>query len=1127
MSASPQIFQTANPNRWQRVKWASRFLIFIIIIALVVVCLALVHPLQPSIPELKNQTAKKTLQTDAVAENTKLGKQYAGFRKFFQKENSRFVHNKTKYEVAANRFSADSTGIRAAFYVSWDAQSLISLRNNISKINMVVPEWLFIDPNTDTMYTSIEPAALALIKQSGIKVVPILSNNYQSKFIGASVHRILHDENKQQRLINDVVKFLQKNQLDGVNIDFEELQETSDEYMIAFQKKLYQQCHAKGFLVTQDVIPFNEDYNYQALSQYNDYIFLMAYDEHNEDSKPGAISSQKFIEAAAMQMAKKMPVSKIILAMAAYGYDWQQGKETQDITYQQALTTARESEGQVVFDSATYNLGYSYYDDDDQVHQVFFTDAATNFNTMRFAAEYQLAGTAIWRLGSEDSRIWNFYNRDMRKEAISQFNFAGLEYIQGSNDVDYIGEGEILDVQSSPHSGRINCKIDSSAFIITKETYDTLPSTFVIKKLGLPTGKQMVLTFDDGPDATYTPQILNILSKYHVPAAFFLIGEQAEENIPLVKRIYREGHEIGNHSFTHPNLAKVSHERASLEMDATRLLIECITGHSTILFRAPYNADSEPESMEELTPVAQSRTKDYLTVGESIDPEDWEPGVNADTVFNRVVRYQSNGNIILLHDAGGNRKATVEALPRIITYFKSKGYTFTTVASLLGKKRDQLMPPVPEGSGYKMIETVSWITQSAYYIGNLLFWLFALFLTLGTIRITAMAVLAIRQQRKEKRLFLNASIAQQYPAVGIIVPAYNEEVNAVASLTNLLKCTYPNFHITFVDDGSKDETYSRVAVAFANNPNITVHTKPNGGKASALNFGIGKTEAAYLVCIDADTRLKPDAVALMMQHFLAQTQTKLGAVAGNVKVGNTINFITNWQSIEYTTSQNFDRKAFAAINAITVVPGAIGLFLRKALEDAGGFTTDTLAEDCDLTIRILRLGYTIENENNAIALTEAPESVKQFMKQRSRWSFGVMQTFWKHRDALFNNRNKTIGFIALPNILLFQFIIPFFLPIADFMMFLGIATGNGKKIGGYYLLFLVVDILIALVAFWIEKENIKKLLWLVPQRFVYRWLMFIVLFGALRKAIKGELQQWGILKRSGNVKDPELLVGAK
>ena len=211
--------------------------------------------------------------------------------------------------------------------------------------------------------------------------------------------------------------------------------------------------------------------------------------------------------------------------------------------------------------------------------------------------------------------------------------------------------------------------------------------------------------------------------------------------------------------------------------------------------------------------------------------------------------------------------------------------------------------------------------------------------------------------------------------------------------------------------------------------------------------------------------------------------------------------------------------AYASINAITVVPGAIGAFKKEAIDNAGGFTTDTLAEDCDLTIRILRSGYIIENENRAVAVTEAPEKIKQFIKQRSRWSFGVMQTFWKHRDTLFNKNYKGLGLWAMPNMLIFQFIIPTFSPLADLFMLFGLFSGNAAKIGIYYGIFMLVDISISVMAFLFEKEKLSKLLLIIPQRFVYRWIMYVVLFKSYLKAIKGELQSWGVLKRTGNVKE--------
>jgi peptidoglycan-N-acetylglucosamine deacetylase len=313
--------------------------------------------------------------------------------------------------------------------------------------------------------------------------------------------------------------------------------------------------------------------------------------------------------------------------------------------------------------------------------------------------------------------------------------------------------------------------------------------------------------------------------------------------------------------------------------------------------------------------------------------------------------------------------------------------------------------------------------------------------------------------------------------------------------------------------------------AFGQHHKVKVLTKPNGGKASALNYGISQTTNEYVICIDADTQLKTDAVSQLMKKFAVplKNNVPVGAVAGNVKVGNENTILTKWQSIEYTTAQNFDRRAFGLINCITVVPGAIGAFKKEAIEKAGGFTTDTLAEDCDLTIRILRKGYHVVNCTEAIAVTEAPETLKQFMKQRFRWSYGIMQSFWKNRDAFFNPKYKSLGMVALPNVLVFQVVLPMLAPLADIMLIISLLWNRSNpaslhKIELYYLLFFAVDILVSAIAFFFEKEKAGKLVWLIPQRFVYRQIMYIILFRAIRKAIKGESQGWGILKRTGNIK---------
>jgi cellulose synthase/poly-beta-1,6-N-acetylglucosamine synthase-like glycosyltransferase/peptidoglycan/xylan/chitin deacetylase (PgdA/CDA1 family) len=881
----------------------------------------------------------------------------------------------------------------------------------------------------------------------------------------------------------------------------------------------------------------------------------MAYDQFNNAGIPGPISAQKWIEEALDWTARRIEPDKIILGIAGYGYDWttdEEGKtKAVTIDYSTAINRAKIKNIKIDFDNDSYNLHYSYIDqektDDGNTesirHDIWFTDAATTFNILRFSDEYATAGTSLWRMGSEDARMWNFYARNLSSESLTNkpFDFSPLSAIPIIPDnVGYDGEGEVLNIVASPQVGKIDIEIDTAEMLIAEQDYAQLPSGYIIQKFAEDTtppgsGHKLILTFDDGPDAEWTPQILDILEKEKIPATFFIVGLQGEKNIPLLQRIHKDNFEIGNHTFTHNNVAKMSNQRASLELKLTRLLIESVTGRSTILFRAPYNADSEPRTYEELEPIERSRLENYLTIGESIDPNDWMPGVTADSIFARTVQQvETRGaSIILLHDAGGDtRKATVDALPKIIGYFKKKGYRFTTVADLMGKTMNDVMPVLPPSKDSWLLKINFFFAEATYWAGNIVFALFIVGIILSVGRMILMAILASAQKKWESNSFVSPISLKNPPPplVSIIVPAYNEEINSVRTVNSLLLQNYPNLQVIFVDDGSKDSTYTNVKEAFFNNAKVEVYTKQNGGKASALNTGIEKATGEYVVCIDADTQLKPDAVTQLMLKFFSPVgggrEGTVGAVAGNVKVGNEINMITRWQSIEYITSQNFDRRAFDLLNCITVIPGAIGAFNKEAIVKAGLFTSDTLAEDCDLTMRLHRIGYIVRNCNEAISYTEAPETMRQFMRQRFRWSFGVMQCFWKHRDALFNPKFKYFGMVAMPNILIFQMILPFLAPLADLFLVLSlIAAGMGivkASIGHvvlYYFIFTLVDVAGAALAFAFEKEDYKKLIWMIPQRLVYRQLMYYILIKSFNKAIKGELQGWGVLKRTGNVKE--------
>lgn len=1111
------VFYSNNPSRWKRFLWLVKIVAVLLIIGVSCLAFSLFHKQVLHVPSLREQMMLSQSENVKFKNEDLQAEESARFKTLAAEARKLKERNFYKKDKVIPGPIRKYLPVRAGFYVNWDVQARNSLEKNISKMNMVLPEWLFVQDTADVVATDIDKAALETMHRNNIAIVPMLSNYFNNKWNGQNVHRIISSPAKRAKLIRSIVNVLDTYKFNGINIDFEELSmEKTDENLVAFMKELHAELNYRGYLVTQDIAPFNEDYNVEELAKYNDFLFLMAYDQHSSTSQPGPIAAQDWLEAGLGDLCKKVPSDKVVLCIAAFGYDWKDGYQGEDITYQEAISTASESEGKLKYDNNTYNLDFSYYDDNDKVHRVYFADAATAFNAMRTAHDFETSGVAMWRLGSEDPRIWKFYNADLSTENLKNnpFKVHFLEEEQQSGIVDYVGAGEILNIISVPQAGKFRIEYNKDENLVAEEEYLALPTGYVIDKGGEKKG-EIVLTFDDGPDERYTPRVLDILSKYKVPAAFFITGINAEENLPLVKRLYREGHEIGNHTFLHPNLELASADRLKMELRSTGYIIESITGHRTVLFRPPYDTDAEPTNPQQISPIFTARQEGYLTIGSSIDPRDWEEGVSADTIVARAEKQSGLGNIILMHDAGGKREETIKALPRIIEFYKSHGFQFVSLAQLMDKKRDDLMPTV-SGSLDKYLESAdATVFKAGYYFNRVIAAIFFVAMLLSLLKIKSIAILAIRQKIKTKKLHLQAPSGTEYK-VSIIVPGYNEEITAPKTVENLLKSTYPDIEIVFVDDGSKDNTFRNISELYGDHPKVKVLTKPNGGKASALNYGIRQASGELLVCIDADTVLHPEAISRLVSYF---DDDRVAAVAGNVKVGNRKNLLTRWQSIEYITSQNFDRRAYDALNSIMVVPGAIGAFRRDAVQQVGMFTTDTLAEDCDLTLRLLNAGHKVRTCNEALAFTEVPETLHMLLKQRFRWTFGIMQSFWKHRGNLFVRRNPNLGWVVLPNILIFQLVLPLLSPLVDITLIFSLFMPKGGIIAILYLGYYFLDMCISYLAFKFDGERftLREAVNLFLQRIIYRQLLWYVLVKGYMRAIKGELASWGFLKRTGNV----------
>jgi cellulose synthase/poly-beta-1,6-N-acetylglucosamine synthase-like glycosyltransferase len=317
---------------------------------------------------------------------------------------------------------------------------------------------------------------------------------------------------------------------------------------------------------------------------------------------------------------------------------------------------------------------------------------------------------------------------------------------------------------------------------------------------------------------------------------------------------------------------------------------------------------------------------------------------------------------------------------------------------------------------------------------------------------------------------------------------------------------------------------------YGDDPRVQLLTLVNGGKASALNRALQHASGSIIIALDADTQFMPDTIAKLVRWFV---NPRVGAVAGNARVGNKINLITRWQAIEYVTAQNVERRALDALKAITVVPGAVGAWRREALDAVGGYPEDTLAEDQDLTIAIQTQGYRAHFDSTAIAWTEAPATVGALAKQRFRWSYGTLQCLWKYRRITFNSRYSELGLVALPQVWLFQIILTTLAPVADLLLVWQLAgqglaylqqghefhSGSLQVFLVYYLVFVVVDLLAAMIGFMLEKgENWRLLWWLVLQRFGYRQIMYYVVVRSLWTALRGPFVGWGKLERAGTVK---------
>jgi cellulose synthase/poly-beta-1,6-N-acetylglucosamine synthase-like glycosyltransferase/peptidoglycan/xylan/chitin deacetylase (PgdA/CDA1 family) len=618
--------------------------------------------------------------------------------------------------------------------------------------------------------------------------------------------------------------------------------------------------------------------------------------------------------------------------------------------------------------------------------------------------------------------------------------------------------------------------------------------------------RTVALTFDDGPDDRWTPEILEVLERHGVRATFFVVGSRVLEHPDLVRRLRREGHEIGVHTFSHVDTGRMSGWEGDLQLSLAQTALAGVTGTRAVLYRPPYSSSPAGVSIQDYETYRDVAGHGYLIALADFDSRDWQAD-GVDAIVARAMPPRDAGGIVLFHDGGGDRAETVAAVDRLLTSLEDRDYEFVTIGELAGLPSASVQPPAGRADRLQ-----GWLLRGVLATGELVAGTLSILLPilglLAVSRVVALVFLARRHARRPERRAFDPSFI---PSVTIVVPAFNEAAGIEAAVRSLAGSDYPDVDVLVVDDGSTDDTAElvrRLGLA-----NVRVVSQPNQGKAAALNTGIAEARGELVVMVDGDTIFEPETLGYLVQPF---TDPAVGAVAGNTKVANRRGLLGRWQHIEYVMGFNLDRRMYEELRCMPTVPGAIGAFRRRALEQLGGVGTDTLAEDTDLTMAIGRAGWHVVYEQRARAWTEAPTTWRMLWKQRYRWSYGTMQAMWKHRGVVRPSARSPLGRRALPYLFTFHVLLPIVAPVIDLYAIYGLLFLDRAPVVAFWLGFSALQLLVARAAFRLDGER-TRVLWALPvQQFVHRQFMYLVVIQSAVTAVLGAPLRWHEQSRSGD-----------
>lgn len=994
------------------------------------------------------------------------------------------------------------------FVVQSQPASLRAFASNAERLDAVMPDWYSIPTGGTSCHVTehIDEDARYLLHQYNVAIIPRLANYADDAWRVQELRTLLQSPSKRSCLAQSTADAVRRTDSKGINIDFEGLGMQDRKELTAFFLELAQRLHQQNQLLTIDLPVDTSAFDLPALSLVTDGVILMAYDQHHPASEPGPIAAHDWVERVLEQVLQSVPREKLLLGTANYSYDWnidEKRSQAMSAGFTQTMELASNSNVLPVMNTSSRNMRFGYVDMYNQRHEVWFLDANTQWNHHQLVLEHGLLGSTLWRLGTEDPLMWSFYGSTSTIPSFAESTTlipTDGRFLEPTIDA--------FSLKSPERIGHVQRHFSETQAIVDAR-YTSVPVSSAIQRIGnaIPE-KHLVLIFGQEPDALWTPRLLNFLKESSTPA-IFLTDEKRLERIPeLAKTMVRDGFFLAATSVLQPQNHTYNADFLADELDRTQQQLIALTQTKSTLFQAPFSYDLTPPRQDDThtLPVVSRLGYVSLDIGTRIEGETNLP---LDERVNRAYKSITSSGESVITVNGMNNEDALALMRDLIPKLQADGYTFVAVDDALGIPQNYVRGPATklEVLRSSVLQIASALRGKQWIVIG---WIFLFTNVLSVVRILFLAVFALRSKHEK----VPPSLLTKERMVTVAIPAYNEEKTIRRTLESVQQNSHTNLIALVVNDGSTDKTSSIVQRMQERDPRIRLINKPNGGKFSALNLAFQEATTDIVVTIDADTILYPETINALIQPF---ENPQVDAACGNVEVGNIHNLLTGFQAVEYITSQNFDRRAFEELNCIGVVPGATGAWRRQRVLDIGGYESDTLVEDADVTLRLLKAGGKIVYAPEARSRTEAPANLRDLAKQRLRWSFGTFQCLRKHASSFFHG---TLGWIALPNIFFFQILYPILSPIGDIVFLWALITGQVRAIIIGYFFFVLIDFIGSVLAFRLERRSPKLLLLLFIQRFFYRQFMYVIAFRSVIAILRGTRQGWNKLVRQGSVHVP-------